>query len=171
MGMLYHKIESFFPQELYFELQNLAIHGNDSVYMDRSAGRALDSYAGPDNINPTINDYCNNYFTDLGYTPNGAERQSQCRLQGTVPQTEYKVHQDGQFKEITLLIYIHPIEADGTIFYDEDKKYPIEDTWKPNSGYWFNREQAPYHSYRNTLTCQRWVFMYNILDRSMITIG
>ena len=125
MGMLYHKIESFFPQELYFELQKLAIHGNDSVYMDRSAGRALDSYAGPDNINPTINDYCNNYFT----------------------------------------------EADGTIFYDEDKKYPIEDTWKPNSGYWFNREQAPYHSYRNTLTCQRWVFMYNILDRSMITLG
>lgn len=173
--MLYTKIEDFFPQEYFNELQNLAQNGGDALYEDRSAGRALDIYSGPANINPTINDYCDNYFTSLGYTTHGAERKSQCRLQGTVPQTEYKCHKDAEFKEVTLLIYIYPTEADGTIFYEEDnhlqRTHKIEDTWKPNSGYWFNRDQSPYHSYRNTLTCPRWVFMYNILDLNMIDIG
>mgnify|MGYP002876354861 CR=1 FL=1 len=53
-------------------------------------------------IDGHINQYVDKYFNNLGYNT----EESVCRLQGTLPGTEYKIHKDTPSKILTLLIYV-----------------------------------------------------------------
>ena len=175
------KLNDFFPQEMYDELRTVA---EQNTPEQTSAGKRKNLLSVHHALNPDINQYVYDYFDQHvnGTYIHDHKDNMDCRgrLQGLPPQNEYKIHQDFYQKVITLLIYISPQDADGTVFYKdaqgitqwgfgvpyaEEGTQIVEDTWTPNSGYWFDHKQAPWHSYTNrSQTWMRWVYMWNLID-------
>ena len=96
------------------------------------------------------------------YTING-------ELQTTPPHCRYGVHQDTPRKLHTLIIYLHPTDGDGTLFFDEMNPHKTrgiggqQDPWSVNCGYWMGIDgERPFHSYRNDTDETRWIFMCNL---------
>lgn len=172
MGNTYTKVTDFFPADMFAEILNAAEHSshNHRKHPDLPLIIDIDTF-----IDGDINQYIDKYFNNLGYNT----EESVCRLQGTLPGTEYKIHKDTPSKILTLLIYVKGEE--GTTFYEDVKGKdhitwnagspkadwginPTVDTFTPNAGYWFDRDSQPWHSYTNNQDSIRWVFMYNIQD-------
>lgn len=173
----YTKLTDFFPADMFAEILNAAEQGTEYAKKHPDLPLIIDT----DTFNRGyINNYIDAYFNELGYNTEN----STCRLQGTFPGTEYKIHKDTPSKVVTLLIYVKGEE--GTTFYEDVKgkdhiswndglpKHnwginPTVDTFTPNAGYWFDKETQPWHSYTNNQDSTRWVFMYNIIDAGAYT--
>jgi len=168
----YTKLTDFFPADMFAEILNAAERGTKHAKDHSDLPLILDIQTFKDGH---IHQYIDKYFDNLGYNT----EQSICRLQGTKPGTEYKIHKDTPSKVVTLLIYVKGEE--GTTFYEDvhSKSHiswndgcpksdwginPTVDTFTPNAGYWFDRDSQPWHSYTNNQDSIRWVFMYNIQD-------
>ena len=168
----YTKVTDFFPADMFAEILNAAEQGTEYARKHPDLPLIIDIDTFKDGH---IQQYIDKYFDNLGYNT----EQSVCRLQGTLPGTEYKIHKDTPSKVVTLLIYVKGQE--GTTFYEDvhPKTHiswndgcpkadwginPTVDTFTPNAGYWFNKEDQPWHSYKNNQDSIRWVFMYNIQD-------
>ena len=169
----YTKLTDFFPEDMFAEILNAAEQGTENAkdHPDLPLIIDVDTF-----IDGHIHSYIDKFFDNLGYNTS----ESTCRLQGTKPGTEYKIHKDTPGKSVTLLIYVKGQE--GTTFYEDVKGKdhitwnkgcpqadwginPTVDTFTPNAGYWFAKETQPWHSYKNNQDSIRWVFMYNIIDR------
>ena len=168
----YTKLYDFFPADMFAKILDAAENGTPHMndHPDLPMIMDVDTWYETD-----IHKHCNKFFDNLGYN---TERTT-CRLQGVKPGTEYKIHKDTPSKVVTLLIYVKGEE--GTTFYEDvhPKSHiswndgcpkadwginPTVDTFTPNAGYWFNKEDQPWHSYKNNQDSIRWVFMYNIQD-------
>ena len=159
----YTKLYDFFPDDMFTEILNAAEQGTEHAIKHPDFPIIIDTNTF---LKSYIHDYIDEYFENYGYNT----EQSVCRLQGTLPGAEYKVHKDTPSKVVTLLIYVKG--EDGTTFYEsaykEDRQWigenPTVDAFTPNAGYWFDKESQPWHSYHNNQDSVRWVFMYNIQD-------
>ena len=172
-----HKLYNFFPDDMFTEILNAAEKGMPKDMEHPELPLILDTNIYQDT---RIHTYVDDFFSDLGYDTT----HSVSRLQGTKPGAEYKIHKDTPSKIVTLLIYIKGQE--GTTFYEDvhPKSHiswndgcpkadwginPTVDTFTPNAGYWFSRDDQPWHSYHNNQDSIRWVFMYNIQDKGVYT--
>ena len=168
----YTKLTDFFPADMFAKILDAAENGTPKTMQHPDLPLILDVDTFK---NTDIHTHIDNFFKDLGYNTEN----STCRLQGTKPGAEYKIHKDKPSKVVTLLIYVKGQE--GTTFYEDvhGKAHitwnegcpkadwginPTVDTFTPNAGYWFDRNSQPWHSYENTQDTIRWVFMYNIQD-------
>ena len=168
----YTKLYDFFPADMFAEILNAAEDKANNLKELTDLPLIVDHETF---IDGHIQQYIDKYFDNLGYNT----EKSVCRLQGTKPGTEYKIHKDTPSKVVTLLIYVKGEE--GTTFYEDVKGKdhitwnrgcpqadwginPTVDTFTPNAGYWFDRDSQPWHSYTNNQDSIRWVFMYNIQD-------
>ena len=164
----YTKLYDFFPDDMFTEILNAAEQGTEHAKKHPDFPIIIDTNTF---LKSYIHDYIDEYFENYGYNT----EQSVCRLQGTLPGAEYKVHKDTPSKVVTLLIYVKG--EDGTTFYESAYKEntqwigenPTVDTFTPNAGYWFAKESQPWHSYHNNQDSIRWVFMYNIQDTGAYT--
>jgi len=160
---MYHKLTNFFPNYMFAKILMDAEQGTKTLMEHPDLPLRIDSdtYAKSE-----IHTFIDTFFQERGYDT----KNSTCRLQGTEPHSQYKVHQDTPSKKITLLIYVKGV--DGTTFYEsaykENRQWigenPTVDTFTPNAGYWFDATHRPFHSYANTQDTMRWVFMYNTID-------
>ena len=173
----YTKLTDFFPADMFAEILNAAEQGTKHAkeLPDLPLIIDVETFTKTGKFDSRIHSYIDKYFDNLGYNT----EKSVCRLQGTLPGTEYKIHKDTPSKVVTLLIYVKGEE--GTTFYEDvhPKSHiswndgcpkadwginPTVDTFTPNAGYWFDRDSQPWHSYKNNQDSIRWVFMYNIQD-------
>jgi len=174
---LYRKLYNFFPQDIYDDLVKLATSDqtpNITKHIPNRRTREgqakyldLPCFQNLNYNNPELDRAVE--YTEMFMSTRGIERErtptdSLGVLQGTPVGGDYGIHCDSPQKLLTLLIYIHPQQCDGTIFYDRNKENPVEDEWIPNSGYWFSGDRvhsSPPHSYKNTSDEMRWVYMWN----------
>lgn len=189
------KLRHFFPQDILEGLLDL-INNPPQIDQEKTVplnhmvdgkeiptDKKLGLYSRQNNpIVQRANDFCIKYFhthkesiivkegngwvdfdeDESPYTMNG-------ELQTTPPQCRYGCHQDTHHKLHTLIIYLHPQDGNGTIFYDDMNKQKTrglggeEDPWEINSGYWMGIDfERPWHSYQNNTDETRWVFMLNV---------
>ena len=174
-----HKLNDFFPYTIFNKL--LALTQSDEYWNEHGGVKGLKILATSRvKVIKEAEEYCNATFKGLGYEIYPKEENSRwgsdARLQMTPPGMEYPIHQDSEWKSITLLIYLSG--EDGTYFYNAADCYkegevngkrvwrcksdPIVDTFTPNAGYWMDRSTRPHHSYINTTDTNRYVFMYNM---------
>ena len=66
------------------------------------------------------------------------------------PGDKYEIHNDGDIKIWSLVIYLFPKHGNGTLIYDRDKKLIKEVEWKQGRGLAFSPDRNTWHSYANT---------------------
>ena len=92
-------------------------------------------------------------------------------LQRTPAGMTYPIHTDTASKVGTFLIYVDPVSSSGTKFYQtSDGDGMWEHPWTINKGYFFLRTDRSFHSFDNSHSRNRWVFMYNLLNKSIQTV-
>ena len=96
----YTKLYDFFPADMFTEILNAAEDKANKLKIEVPDLPLIVDHETF--IDGHIHQYIDKYFDNLGYNT----EQSVCRLQGTLPGTEYKIHKDTPSKVVTLLIYV-----------------------------------------------------------------
>jgi hypothetical protein len=87
-------------------------------------------------------------------------------LQRTPVGMTYPIHTDTATKVGTFLTYVDPVSSAGTRFYEsQDGDGMWEHPWTVNKGYFFLRNDRSFHSFTNANSQDRWVFMYNLMNK------
>lgn len=91
---------------------------------------------------------------------------SQIDFVNTTPGKEWVIHNDLEYKLLSVVVYISPEVNTGTILYKTEKgAHPYEVEWKINRCFAFARNDNTWHSYKNTHTKDRNALIYNLVSR------
>lgn len=79
------------------------------------------------------------------------------------PKYAYQKHRDHEAKIVSIVVYIHPSEANGTILFDaNDNEYNV--VWKPNRALIFTSGCGGMHKYINTTESNRFSLNIYMVD-------
>ena len=81
------------------------------------------------------------------------------------PLSEYKIHQDSEWKRLSVVVYLGDTNS-GTLFHEsKDSKIPQSEVkWKHNRAFAFVPGNNTWHSYRNTRENPRETILINMGD-------
>jgi hypothetical protein len=81
------------------------------------------------------------------------------------PLSEYKIHQDSEWKRLSVVVYIGDTNS-GTLFHEsKDSTIPQSEVkWKHNRAFAFVPGENTWHSYRNTRENPRETILINMGD-------
>jgi hypothetical protein len=81
------------------------------------------------------------------------------------PLSEYKIHQDSEWKRLSVVVYLGDTNS-GTLFHEsKDNKIPQNEVkWKHNRAFAFVPGNNTWHSYRNTRENPRETVLINMGD-------
>lgn len=153
-------IDDFLPKEIYNELLHIKDNGEYEL-VDMSNGKRAtekNAIASKHHVrlrrwNPKYNllykqleETCNNTLQLVNWNK---QTNLVFDLVRCEPKYTYQKHADHWDKLISVVVYLHPESANGTILFGPDqKKYDV--IWKPNRALIFKTSEEKIHMYKNT---------------------
>lgn len=166
-------IDDFLPKDVYNELLNIKDNGNYEL-VDMSNGVRVsewDAVASKHHVRlrrwmaeynllyKQLEEICNNTLPSLFDYKQLVNWNEQTNLVFDLvrcePKYAYQKHADHWDKLISIVVYLHPENANGTtLFGPNQKEYDV--IWKPNRALIFKTSQEKIHMYKNTTNQYRY---------------